>query len=339
MSKIDTAGTYRGEIVESGIGLTKKNDRNGGEFPQAILRLKAWEKWIDDQVGMEACKLTEPGWVDWSSFGEDIISYWVLFRSKDEFSEDTKLLNYEQMKIATGWDGTEFGSFGNGSLVGKKVLFRVENDEYNGKTQLQASWLDAIDAPPQRELKSLDAASIATLNAKLRITKVTKPVAPAKPAAPAKPPTSGSGVQEKMAKAQAAAKPADPTHGAVASKPTTATPVAAATGSSTATPPAAPKRGPGRPRKDAAAPPPPPPPPAAPVVDEETDSSAGSPAECTQIEAWNYVNEKKGGNTDDAISEAWIAACAEVGGEKEESEFTPTDWASVQKIVERDLAL
>ena len=138
--KIDSIGTFVGEIKESGLGLTK----NG--FPQWVARLKAMKKWIDSPEEMKHFQLEAPGYVDWSSFDEETVAYLVLFKSKDEFSDDTKLLNYEQLQLATGWDGTEFDSIGG--FVGKTILFRVEQNNYTNPTTGKVSndprvnWVD-----------------------------------------------------------------------------------------------------------------------------------------------------------------------------------------------------
>jgi len=337
MNKLDTAGTYRGEILESASDETKKG------FPQVILRLKAIEKWVEDKAGMEHFKLTEPGWVDWSSFGEDILAYLVLFNSAEVFEPgQTDLKNYGQLKLATGWDGEEFDSLGNGALVGKKLLFRVENNEYQGKVSLQVNWIDAWDSSPGRELKSLDAAAVKALNSKLKVTRTVRPAsAPAKPVAPVKPPTPGPSVNmEKMAKAQAdaaEARKADPTIGVIPPSVGTVVelPVAVAQTIMDAVP-----RKAGRPRKAAVSPPPPPAPAVLPpAVDESPDSSTGLPGECTQIGGWDYVCNNKGDNSNTDIEKAWIDACTEVGGDKDEAEFTPTDWAKVRDLVIKDMAL
>jgi len=346
VNQLDMAGVYRGEILESALGETKKG------FPQAVLRLKALEKWVEDLAGMKHFDLTEPGWVDWSSFDENIVAYLVLFNSTEVFEPgQTDLKNYGQLKTATGWNGEEFDSLGDGALIGKKLLFRLEDHEYQGKLGLQVNWIDAWDAPPTRELKSLDAAAIKNFNSKLKITRSVRPAsAPAKPAAVVKPPAPSPSVNMgKMAKAQAdaaAARAVDPMLGAGVSKPTTATPAAAETGSSMATPLAATKRSPGRPRKNATVPPPPPAPipvPAPvvlpPAVDESPDLSTGFPGECTQIEGWDHVCNNKGDNSDTDIEKAWIDSCTEVGGDKDEAEFTPADWARVRDLVIKDLAL
>lgn len=179
-NRIDSAGTYRGEILEAGLSTTK----NG--FPQWVVRLKAAEKWVDDAVGIKHFGLEGPTWVDWSSFDEDTLGYLVLFKSNEEFSEETALLNYEQIQLAVDWDGTEFDSLNDDSHVGKKVLFRVEEHTFNDKTSLQLNWIDAYEASPVRELKKLDTDGLKQLTGKLKIKKKAAPAVakPGKAAAP-----------------------------------------------------------------------------------------------------------------------------------------------------------
>lgn len=189
-NRIDSTGTYLGTIVEHSLGETK----NG--FPQFIVRVKADEKYVADTDGLAHFKLTEPQYVDWSSFDEEQLGYLVLFKSKDQLDDSTKLLNYEQLQLATGWEGTSFDDLNNGKFVGKKILFRVEENEYQGKVSLQMNWIDSVDAAPERSLKSLDVNKVKGLNALLKTTvkKSPAPVAakPAKPGKPAVSPTTAA---------------------------------------------------------------------------------------------------------------------------------------------------
>lgn len=298
MNKIDSIGTYVGEILESAVSLTTKG------FPQWVARLKAEKKWVGDTEGMKHFKLEEPAYVDWTSFDEEIVAYMVLFNSTSEqgFTPETALLNYEQLQIATGWDGTEFETLANGSLVGKKILFRVEENTYQDKTRLQVNWIDDADAPAERQLKSLDLNDVKALGSKL--IGITKKAAPAKPATAAKVPTA------------APTKPGKP-----------AAPTAPALAPTAAAPTAAPKAPPKKAKKTEAAPPPP--------AEEKT----GLPTEATQEEAWGYVCSVKGDNEDSVVEEAWIAACGEVANGRDEDTFTKTDWAKIRDIVIRDLSL
>ncbi len=47
----------------------------------------------------------------------------------------------------------------------------------------------------------------------------------------------------------------------------------------------------------------------------------------------------KGGNTDDDVTETWIAACEEVLAGRAEDQATPTDWAKIRDVVIKDMAL
>jgi outer membrane biosynthesis protein TonB len=302
-SKIDSLGTYLGEIVESGLGTTK----NG--YPQWVARLKATKKWIESAADMKHFQITEPAWVDWSSFGEEIVAYLVLFNNKDEFSKETALLNYEQLQLATGWDGTEFDSVA--TFAGKTIQFRVQDKKpYTNPTTgkvseggIEVGWIDNENANPERQLKVLDAAGIKGLSAKLKIAKVVKPAAPAKPAPAVSTP-----------------KPA----------PTPA-PMPAAPVVAPAPAPAAPKA----PKKKAA--------PAPVVVPDEpaapVDEKPALPKEVSQTQAWEYLVAHKGGNEDGAIEDAWIAATNEVGPDKDGDSFTNQEWGRVRDIVIRDLSL
>lgn len=298
MNPIDRTGTFLGKIGASGIDTTKKG------YPQWVAQLTATKRYVEDAEEMAHFQITEPAYVDWA--GDTIMAFMVLFNSADQFNDDTSMLNYGQLQAATKWDGASFDALGDASLLGKEILFRVsEKKDYtkadgtvvNQSGKFEVSWIDAADASPTRTMKSLDAAGIKGLNAKLQIKK--KVVAAAAPARPV-----------------AAPKPTAP---APVTTPAVATPAE----------PAKPK---GPPKKKAAVV-------AAPVVDAAAPAKTERTAQTTQLDAWNYVIENKGSNSDDTIAEAWQAACQEVGENKNESDFTPTDWAKVRDIVIRDCSL
>jgi len=297
MARIDTDGTYRGRITEHSLDTTKKG------YPQLVARLKATEKFIDNPAHFEHFGIEEPTWVDWSEFGEEIVGFFVLFNDPDEFSEDTALLNYEQLQIATGWDGDEFYSLNNDSLVDKDVLFRVEEDEYDGKTQMKVNWIDAWDANPARELRKLDNEEVKDLSSKLKVKKKSKPAA-SKPAA-----------------SKPAGKPASKGKSGDKDK-----------GKTTEEKPSAPPKK-GKPEKTEETEQP----------DEQDDSqnekSTSLPTELSQGDAWEFVCDHKGGNTDRDVQDAWIAACEEVGPDKDEDDFTNAEWAEVRDLVIQDLSL
>jgi len=312
MSLIDSIGGYVGDIVEAGVNTTKKSG-----YPQLVLRLKAVKKFIETPADMKHFELSEPGYVDWSSFMEDAVGYFVLFNDKENFTKESALLNYEQVQIATGWDGQSFESLADGSLIGKRVFFRVEENTYEDKTNLQVSWIDKEDASPTRQLRSLDAAQIKALP-KINVGKVVKAAAPAKPTV-AKP----GATKPSPTSAAPVVKPTTPA--AVTPAPAAAAPVTTPAPAAAAPAPKAPKPAP----KKA------PPPPAA----EKSTVVAAAPDACSQVEGWEYVCANKGDNDDSVVEGAWIDACKEVGGERDEETFTPAEWAKIRDITLRDLAV
>lgn len=309
MSQIDSVGAFLGDIVESGLTLSKKSG-----YPQWVARIKATKKYVTEASELAHFKLTEPAWVDWN-FDEDTLAYMVLFKSATSFDAESKLLNYEQLQLATGWDGSSFDALSDGTFIGKTILFRVEENNYEGKTSLQVNWIDAADAAPERQLKTLDLSEVKKLSALLTITK-TK--APAKPVAavPATAKPVGRPPKAPVGTPTTAATPAAPV-----ATPDAAAPVATATTAPKSTPPK---------RKAAAIPPPPP----------VTDAIPGLPAETTQNDAWEFIQAHKGDNEDSVVQEAWMAACGEAApGQADDSQFTPAIWARVRDLVIKDLAL
>jgi hypothetical protein len=292
--KIDSPGTYVGTISESGFGLTK----NG--FPQWVARILASKKWIETKEDLEHFKMAEPGYVDWSQFNEEIVAFSVLFKHATDLNATTVLLNYDQLKKATGWDGLQFDNFE--SFVGKDILFRVETNTYNDKTSLQVNWVDAADASPERQLKVL--APDETKKLSKLINMGGPKAAPAKPQA-AKPPVA-----------------ANPTPVAsTTSSPATVAPVAATP--ITATTNAAPKT-----RTKT--------PPPAPPIEQPAVSTKDLPTELTRDQAWEALCTMAAGQDPKVIEDSWISATNELG---DESKYSPKEWAKVRDICLKDLAL
>jgi hypothetical protein len=300
-NKIDSAGVFIGTVTESGSALTKKG------LPQWIGRLTATKKFVEDKAEIEHFQKQglladgNPAYVDWTSFDEEIMGYLCLFKSPDVFNKETALLNYEQLKLALDWKGEEFESLGDGSHIGKSILFRVEpksaytNPETGkvtgGDGTLEVRWIDAADAPPNRQLKTLDTATVKAMNAKLKFSKAApKPAAAVVPVAkPVPAPTP-------MVTAPTADGPSSPT----ASKPP----------------------------KVKKTPAPAPTPAAGTELAKETDQGT----------AWAYVVSHKGDNEDAVVEQAWIEATQEVGENKDEADFTGFEWAKVRDIVLKDIA-
>jgi hypothetical protein len=291
MGQLDRPGTYRGSIQESSFGTTKN------DYPQWVTRLLALEKYVEDKVEMEQFKITEPGWVPYD-YGDSIVGYIVLAGEKG------LTVSYEQIQKATGWDGSDFQDLaGNSPVLGKPILFKVENNEYNGKTSLKVSWIDKADADPNPKLREADPATIKAQTAKWLAGRakpaVTKAATVAKPPVVAANPTPA-----------AVSNPVAP-----AAEPPATAPVVAATPPAASSAPAAPKA---------------PKAPKAKVYD-------------TKEKAWAYVNsaEVKGQNDDGVITDAWLAVIGEIsetnGGIGEE-EFTANHWSNVAAKLKQDLA-
>jgi hypothetical protein len=303
-NRIDTPGVYRGKVTEMSLGVTKASG-----YPQAILRVTAEKKFIEDQAELAHFELSEPDWQDWTDYNEEVVGYLVLFNDADNFNEQSALMNYEQLQAALGWEGVEFESLNDGSYEGKEILYRMEEDEYNGKVSIKMNWVDRPDAPPGRELRRLDSEKVSELSAKLQIKKPTKPAKAAKPA---------KAKDKKVSKAEDADETA-----AAAPKPKAK---GKGKGKGKAGPPKAKK-----PEVEAEVE-------AEPEADADAETSIPTNLD-SDIAAWEYVCDRKGDTADSEVEETWISACAEVLKDRDPSDASSKDWAKIVKIVVSDLAL
>jgi hypothetical protein len=55
-------------------------------------------------------------------------------------------------------------------------------------------------------------------------------------------------------------------------------------------------------------------------------------------EAWDTVNKSKGTLDDVAVEDAWIATCATVGPNQEDTTFTPQQWLKVRDTILAEIA-
>lgn len=169
MSLIQTEGTFRGNVLESGVNVSK------GGFPQLLLSLRGIELW--DEETSE--------WVDWSAVPEnDLTAYLILIDSKDK-----QTFNYKKVQEVFGWNGVSFAELDAMDLSQIPLQFRVASNTYQEKTTLQVEFIDAYDAVPGRTIRKLDAAGLRSLDAKFKgVMKGAAPAkAPAKAAAPKAP--------------------------------------------------------------------------------------------------------------------------------------------------------
>jgi len=169
MALIDVETTFKFEIVDAGVGITK----NG--FPQWVAALRAVEAWDDEGQT----------WVDWSGEeANEITAYLTLMGKNGE------TLNVRQLMNAIGWSGTSFQELNDMDLSSVIIQGRVEAKTYEDKTTLQVVWIDEENAEPGRTLKKLDSEEIKKLDAQfkglLSAAKVKTPTKATKPSAPPK---------------------------------------------------------------------------------------------------------------------------------------------------------
>lgn len=295
MSKIETIGTYLGTIVESGINVTA-----GQQLPQWVARLRVDKKYVEDKAEIDhftaqGALAGKAGYVDYSTFDQSVGAYLVLYSKKTE----KPTLNAEQLFKATGWSFPAFDQLPD--LAGKPIQFQVKEKKgytdqagqfHDQAGELEVSWIDAPDASPERQIKTVDADQVKALMA------TYKQFAP-------------------KATAKAASFPAAP---AAAPRPPVSTPLVAAT-SSPASSPTSPTASKAPPKK------------AGPKPKAEQGAVLGVTDECTQIDAWNFVNANKGGADDDTVAEEWSKTTAAVLGNLPEDSATPAHWAKVRDQV------
>lgn len=291
--EIDREGAWLGRFVESGVGTQQKSG-----MPRFVGRLMADKKWVESKDEMEAFSLTEPGWVDWSSYEQDITAYLNLLTADKDTGEVKEIFLMDQLRKALGWDGASFGTLGTTDWSKKTVMFWTGWNEWEGKTTLRVDSVDEETASPNRSIRTIDASGLKDLDAKFaNLLKGTK-TAPATASKPATPPAAGK---------PPTGKPATP-------PPSTAAKGAGVTTASApaSTPPQ--KSAPSSPPKG----PPKAPAPTAPVADG-----------LTMEKAWEYVVAGKGEANDDAMAEKWIDACAAIAPGKDEATITPAEWKAV----------
>lgn len=218
--KIDAVGVYRGEVYETALQTSK----NGN--PMFVISIRADERYIEDAADIAHFKAhgvietDEPQWIDWSAYDETARNYMTLFSPKagEGFTEETATLNYKQVQTAFDWDGTSFDELASGKFDGHKVLFRVKEEEDPQYGPTTVCWVDAFDAPPQRELKSVKTDELAALNARLSLTK-KKPAAKTAAAAPPKKAPAKAPAKKATKKTTPPAKAAPSTPAATAPAP------------------------------------------------------------------------------------------------------------------------
>jgi hypothetical protein len=264
--------------------------------------------YVEDPSQFAAFGITEPSWVDWSSYEQDMTGYLILLTEKD--GQYKEIFHVDNIKAALGWDGASYATLGSTDWSKQEITFWVDENEWEGKVSLRIATIDAGDASPNRTLRALDADGLKSLDQKFAAMLKKTPAPAAKPAsAPGKavaPPKPGVGA----ATAKAAPTP----------KPSASAPTSSPTPPSKAAP--APKPAPSKP---------------APSSPAASTPTIAADVEITNYQsAWDYVIKRKGTATDDAVAEKWIDASTAVAPGKDESSMTT---AECQQVATKTLEL
>lgn len=165
---VDREGTFRAEVVDNGLGETKKSG-----LPQFIVNAKLIEYYDEDAET----------WVPWEEYEQDVDAYLCLFGMVGKKKELGTTLNYDQVCKVFNWDGADLQELSE-SKAGTKFQVRIEENDpdYADKTPYQVTWIDEYGADPSRKIKKLDKEEIKGLQAKYAALLKAK----SKPAAPAK---------------------------------------------------------------------------------------------------------------------------------------------------------
>jgi hypothetical protein len=293
MSNINRSGTFRGDVIDRGLS------KSSGGHLQFEVQLQATEKWnLDAEV-----------WEPWDYDEVEATAYLNLITGKEKANS----VNIRQIMRAFNWDGVTWATLQDENApLAKQIQFRIESNEYDGKTRLQVAWVDAYDAAPGKKVQKLSAVDIRSIDS--QYAAVLKSV--------------GGGPKPKSA------RPSAPVSAPVSADPTPD--VTAPTTTPTATLLGPPKRQRAtkaemEARRAVPAPATPTPPP----TDVAVDQAETVPI--SQVDAWEVVKNKaqKAGKTDMEISNAWTEVVKGVGGDAAVGE----DWSNVRADILTRLGL
>jgi len=315
---IDRVGSFRGKIMDRGVGETKNH------YPQLVLQLQATEHWNEEgQV-----------WEEWNYDECEATGYICLFGKDGKAT-----LGVQQAMKALGWNGTLMSLQTDTST--ENIQWRMENSTYEGTTRIQVAWIDAYDAEPGRKVRKLDVADIRKLDAKYSaalkaIGGGPKPKsAPPRPSAPAPAPVSADPTPSPSGTPTQTHATTPTTSESAEEPPFTPDAPAENKGDADAasreaqlatqerdTQPEKPKRS----RKPAA-----PAAPAAPTAPTAPAAPTTAVVAVDQAAAWGvvYTAGKAKGKTDIEITQAWVAAVNAIGGDEKVGD----DWSGIRDRV------
>jgi hypothetical protein len=170
-NKILDAGLFNFEVVGHSFAFSK----NG--YPQAILELRATERYLDKAEDLAQFGMDEPGYADWTQYDQELTDYLVLFNDTERFiaegPDSTANFNYPGVGAALGWDGSSFRTLGDGtSFIGRVVGARVAEEEYQGKTNMKIKWIGLPNlGPASGKLRKATPEEIAVADSKLVTSK------------------------------------------------------------------------------------------------------------------------------------------------------------------------
>lgn len=167
---VDRTGVFRAEVVESGLGQTRK-----ANYPQYNVNAKL-AAYYDEE---------SDAWVDWSEYGQEVDIRLCLFGLVGKKKELGTTLTYDQVCKVFEWDGADLQVLAEKKPGTKFQVTIKDNDpDYADKTPFQASWIDVYDADPRQKVVKCTTEEVTQLQAKYAALLKAK----AKPAAPAKAP-------------------------------------------------------------------------------------------------------------------------------------------------------
>ena len=164
---IEREGTFRGEIIETGV---KQFD--GKQSVAATMLVRILEQWNFD----------DGEWLDWSQYGEYVAQGDVWVVGKDGKPLES---NVGRLKATIGWTGT-FATLQANGYVGQRLQFTVEGEEYKDQDWFKIGFVDPWGRTPGGMAGTLDTSAVEGLDARYggAMRAIGGPPPAGKPAAP-----------------------------------------------------------------------------------------------------------------------------------------------------------
>jgi hypothetical protein len=312
MSNISQSGSYRGVVIDRGLG------KSSGGHLQLVLSLQATEKWNDEAEVWEPFQYED----------SEAQAYLNLVTSKEKANP----VNPRQIMRAFGWDGVSFDPLNDmDSGLATQIQWRMGFETYNDREQCKVQSIGTYDGTPGRKVEKLTPAEVRDINTRYAaILRELGGGPKPKTAAPKAPPKEKPAHPDQARAAEEVAKA--PAGGSVRAPDTDPTPApspipggdapteSGSTGSQE--PPTNPTPAPSSA------------PSSAPAPSGKTTGGKKKPAvpkappktPMTQEEAWAAWTVKADGKTDLEIQNTWIAVIKEVYGGDEN---VGDDWSPV----------